>query len=109
MDAARSVWGKRATEQAAEQEFVRMLCRDVATEIPLRRHSVLLCIGAVGAVCTGGPQTETCAGYLLPVQRCAIGCSLMQQEDAKKGQPWQRFDRDRDLQVRTEPRQCCAG
>ncbi|CDJ65319.1 hypothetical protein, conserved [Eimeria necatrix] len=43
MDAARNVWGKRAAEQAVEQEF---------------------------------------------------------QDDAKKGQPWQRFDRDRDLQAR---------
>ncbi|CDJ40533.1 hypothetical protein, conserved [Eimeria tenella] len=42
MDAARNVWGKRAAEQAVEQEF---------------------------------------------------------QDDVKKGQPWQRFDRDRDLQV----------
>ncbi|KAL8453084.1 hypothetical protein Emed_000954 [Eimeria media] len=45
MDAARNVWGKRAAEQATEQEF---------------------------------------------------------KDDAKKGQPWQRFDRDRDLQARPQ-------
>lgn len=31
---------------------------------------------------------------------CDAGCFMLQQDDVKKGQPWQRFDRDRDLQAR---------
>lgn len=35
-------------------------------------------------------------------QIVAVSSCCAPQDDAKKGQPWQRFDRDRDLQARNQ-------
>ena len=103
MDAARNVWGKRAAEQAAEQDFVSIACRNGSLEFEAQiRNLILRCIcGVVWNFSTRSlVQALACVAELKSGRLCADACWMLQQ-DAKKGQPWQRFDRDRDLQAGT--------